>query len=98
MYRGTTPTFTFALPIDGTSITKLAATFRQAGAAPIEKTLADCTVTADSVTCTLTEEETLSLKTAYPVEIQLRVGVGSARMASQVWSVSVDRILKDGAL
>lgn len=98
MYRGTTPTFIFKLPIDGTGITKLAVTFRQAGAVQIEKTLTDCEVTADSVTCSLTEAETLSLKTTYPVEIQLRVGIGEARMASKIFSVPVSKILKEGAL
>lgn len=98
MYRGTTPTFIFKLPIDGTAISKLAVTFRQAGAVLIEKGLVDCEVTAESVTCSLTEAETLSLNAAYPVEIQLRVGIGEARMASRIFSVPVSKILKDGAL
>lgn len=98
MYRGTTPTFIFKLPIDGTGITKLAVTFRQAGTAPIEKGLEDCEITADSVTCSLTEAETLRLKTAYPLEIQLRVGVGETRLASNIFQVPVSKILKEGVL
>lgn len=99
MYRGTTPTFTFRLPIAADTITKLSITFRQPGGVSIEKTLDDVTLDGQTVTATLTEAETLSLcATKFPLEIQLRVGVGEARMASQIWTVPVERILKDGAL
>lgn len=66
----------------------------------MDKMLADCTVSDDTLTVSLTEEETLSLRarTVQPLEIQLRVGVGAARMASQIFTVPVERILKDGAL
>lgn len=99
MYRGTTPTFNFNLPIEASTITVASVAFRQPGRDMIEKTLADCTRSGKTLSCSLTEE-TLGLKAlSYaPMEIQLRVGVGDARMASQIWSVSVERILKDGAL
>lgn len=100
MYRGTTPTFHFTLPIEAGTITAAAVSFRQPGGASIDKTLADCTLSGNTLTCSLTEEETLSLRalTLYPMEIQLRVGVGAARMASQIFTVPVERILKEGAL
>lgn len=100
MYRGTTPTFNFKLPIEADTITAASVTFRQAGSVNIEKTLDDCTISEDTLTVSLTEEETLSLRsgTVCPLEIQLRVGVGEARMASQIFTVPVERILKDGAL
>lgn len=100
MYRGTTPTFTFQLPIPGRDITALSVLFHQAGSMRLEKTLSQCTVGERSVTVSLTEAETLALRasTPSPLEIQLRVGVGEARMASQIFAVPVERILKDGAL
>lgn len=100
MYRGTTPTFTFKLPIAASSLTEAVISFRQAGGASMDKLLSDCTVSEDTLTVSLTEEETLSLRarTVQPLEIQLRVGVGTARMASQIFTVPVERILKDGAL
>lgn len=100
MYRGTTPTFTFKLPIDTGTITAASVMFHQAGCESMEKTLEDCTLDGKTLTCSLTEKETLSLRalTLYPLEIQLRVGVGSARMASQIFTVPVERVLKDGAL
>lgn len=99
MYRGTTPTFTFNLPIKANTITKLSVAFRQA-ASPVffEKGLDDCTVSENAISCTLTEEETLKLIAGCQLQIQLRIGVEEARMASQIFTVSVERILRGDAL
>lgn len=43
MYRGTTPTLTFRLPIDTGSITVLSLAVAQAGQVKIEKNIAGCT-------------------------------------------------------
>ena len=100
MYRGTTPTLTFTLPIDTGSITVLSVAVAQAGQVKIEKALSDVHLDRNVVSCTLTEAETLSLTagTGVDAKIQLRVGVGAQRMASQVFAVPVERILRDGAL
>ena len=101
MYRGTTPTLTFQLPIDTGSITVLSVAVAQAGQVKIEKTLPDVHLDGNVVSCTLTEAETLSLTAGtggIDAKIQLRVGVGAQRMASQVFTVPVERILRDGAL
>lgn len=100
MYRGTTPTLTFQLPIDTGSITALSVAVAQAGQIKIEKALPDVHMDGKVISCPLTEAETLSL-TAGPgidAKIQLRVGVGAQRMASQVFTAPVERILRDGAL
>lgn len=100
MYRGTTPTLTFRLPIDTGSITVLSLAVAQAGQCKIEKALSDVQLDGNVVSCTLTEAETLSLTAGRGIDakIQLRVGVGGQRMASQVFEVPVERILRDGAL
>lgn len=98
MFRGTTPTFNFKLPIDTGTITKLSITFKQFDGLEIEKKLTDVTLNGDTITVTLTESETLSLQAALVLEIQLRVGVGDARLTSQIFTVPVKQILKDGAL
>lgn len=101
MYRGTTPTLTFRLPIDTGSITALSLAVAQGGVVKIEKALADMTLEGKTVSCTLTEEEeTLSLSAGAgrEAQVQLRVGVGGQRMASQVFMVPVKRILRDGVL
>lgn len=61
MYRGTTPTLTFRLPIDTGSITVLSLAVAQAGQVKIEKALSDVQLDGNVVSCTLTEAETLSL-------------------------------------
>lgn len=43
MYRGTTPTLTFRLPIDTGSITVLSLAVAQAGQVKIEKSIVGCT-------------------------------------------------------
>ena len=63
-----------------------------------ERGLPDVTMSGNVLSCTLTEEETLQLRGDTELQIQLRVGVGSARMASQVFRVPVSQILKDGVL
>lgn len=98
MYRGTTPTFTFTLPIECKTITKLSVAFKQGGKLLVERGLPDVTMSGKVLSCTLTEEEALQLRAGMELQFQLRVGVGSARMASQVFRVPVNQILKDGAL
>ena len=100
MYRGTTPTLTFRLPIDTGSITVLSVAVAQGRQVKIEKTLSDVHLDGNVISCTLTEDETLSLTAGASVDakIQLRVGVGEQRMASQIFTVPVERILRDGAL
>lgn len=95
MYRGTTPTFTFTLPIECETISKLSVAFKQGGELLFERGLPDVTMSGNVLSCTL---ETLQLRGDTELQIQLRVGVGSARMASQVFRVPVSQILKDGVL
>ncbi len=99
MVRGTTPTFTFTLPFDGRQITALNICFAQQGQIVLEKTLSDCVVEENAIRLALTEEETLLFDgDKGVVEIQLRVGSGDARMASNIMITTVERILKDGCL
>lgn len=94
MYRGTTPTLTFRLPIDTGSITVLSLAVAQAGQVKIEKALSDVQLDGNVVSCTLTEAETLSLTAGRGIDakIQLRVGVGAVsawhlRYSRCRWSV-----------
>ena len=99
MYRGTTPTITFSLPFEGNRITVLSLCFAQLGEVVLEKDLAACIVEENTLQVSLTEKETL-LFDAHKgmVEMQLRIGCGDARMASNIMRISVERILKDGCL
>lgn len=98
MYRGTTPTLKFKVSVNTSEITLLNVAIAQNSKVVVEKTLTDCTLADGYVTCTLTEEDTLALRVEYPVEIQLRVGIGNKRLASQVFILNVSKILRDGVL
>ncbi len=99
MYRGTTPTMTFTLPFDTGAITVLNLCFVQQGKIVLEKGLTDCALEKNNLQVNLTEQETLLFEAGKGmVEMQLRIGCGDVRMASNIMQVSVDRILKDGCL
>ena len=99
MYRGTTPTITFTLPFDSGNITALNLCFAQRGEIILEKCLADCSLEKDTLRVSLTEQETLLFDANNGmVEMQLRIGCGESRMASNIMRVSVEHILKDGCL
>lgn len=99
MHRGTTPTITFSLPFASDRITALHLCFSQKSEIVLEKNLTDCTPEGNTLQVSLTEAETLRFdEQKGMVEMQLRVGCGDARMASNIMRISVDRILKDGCL
>lgn len=98
MTRGTTPTITFTLPFSATTITDLNIAFVQMREIVLEKGLSDCTLQNNKIIVTLSEIETLKLQDLMMVDMQIRCAVGNTVMASQIISVSVNRILKDGVL
>ena len=100
MYRGTTPTLTFTLPIEANTITLMNLALSQFGRVLVSKGLADSTIDGKTVSFTLTEEETLKLNgtSNSGVEIQLRIGVGEVRFSSQIFNLPVGRILQEGKL
>ena len=97
--RGTTPTHTFTLPINRELCDKVRIIYSQ-GDTPIKvegerlKFLSD-----NTVSCTLTQAETLSLDCAKPCDIQVRILTkdGSAP-ASDIIRKSVGRCLDDEVL
>ena len=99
MYRGTTPTITFTLPFDGSRITALNLCFTQQGEVVLEKALGACKLERNTLQVSLTEQETLLFDAKKGMaDMQLRIGCGDARMASNIMQISVERILKDGCL
>lgn len=101
MIRGTTPTLDFHLNIDVTTITKADISFAQNGDVIFSKSLSDCTVISDMniLRCSITETESLLLDSDKEyVSVQLRIGVGTQRYATPVYTLPVSEILKDGAL
>lgn len=101
MIRGTTPTLEFTMPFDTSLIAELYITITQNGATALEKTLSDCNCNDTSVSLTPTQEDTLRLeqKPYSDSEMQIRVRtVAGEVLASDIMSIYVGRILKDGVI
>ena len=99
MYRGTTPTITLTLPFESSRITALNLCFAQQGEIVLEKGLLECVAEGNTLSVNLTEADTLLFNSEKGmVEMQLRVGCGDTRMASNIMRLSVEEILKDGCL
>lgn len=99
MRRGTTPIHTFRPDADLSAATVLYITYQQRGETVLEKALEDVTVTEEAVTVALTQAETLLFTLAQPVRVQIRAGFSDGtRIASNILTVGVDEILKEGEI
>lgn len=98
MIRGTTPTHIFNVNVDLSEAEVIYITYKQSDSIVVEKEKADCTVTGETISVKLTQEDTLKFNTA-PVEIQIRARFpdGSA-IASNIMQTTVTRILKGGVI
>lgn len=101
MIRGTTPTLEFTLPFDTSLIAEMYVTIAQGEKTVLEKTLSDCSCSGTSVSLTLTQEDTLKLqqqsRSQAEIQIRVRTTAGEA-LASDIMSVYVGRILKEGVI
>lgn len=98
MRRGTTPTLTFTLPINSSSIECLYITFCQKNEIIIEKNINDCELSDDILKVTLSQKDTLAFKVgAIDIQIRLKTIDGSA-MASNVVVADIRNCLKDGEI
>ena len=107
MTRGTTPTHTFTLPdnLKTATLSALYITYAQHGTTVLEKTLGDVTNNNGVLTCTLTQADTLAFEVLdqrcgcdkVDVQVRLKTSDGAA-MASDIISVPVMDILKDGEI
>lgn len=101
MIRGTTPTLEFAFPFGTSLIAEMYITITQNGVTTMEKNLSDCKCSGMSVSLALTQEDTLKLKQkpCSDGEMQIRVRtIAGEALASNIMSISVGRILKDGVI
>ncbi len=96
--RYTTPTHIFTVPFDTGTISMLAVIYKQDDKVVLVKDLSDCELGDKTVSCCLTEAETALFSATPQVQIQLRVGIGNARLNSNILNVSVADVLKEGLL
>lgn len=96
MYRGTTPTLSFKLPFDTSDLSAAWVTLAQDGRVIIDKPMSDCVLEGNVLAVTLTQEETLKLTAENRTEVQLRVKTTDGiAMASTIWRLETEKILKD---
>lgn len=98
MFRGTTPTNVFNVDLDLTNAEVIYITYKQQNKVVFEKEKSDITVTENSLTVKLTQEETLKL-TEREVEIQIRARFSDGTaLASNIIKTTANKILKDGVI
>lgn len=99
MYRGTTPTNTFRTgDLDLSTADAVYITYKQRGKVIAEKTKADCTFGENSVSVTLTQEDTLNFSES-DVLIQIRARFPDGRaVASNIIETPALAILKEGVI
>ena len=99
MIRGTTPTHTFSIPFDESVISSIKIIYAQNKNTVFEKLKEDCVFEGNTVSITLTQEETFEFDHGYPVEIQIRILTTEGKaIASEIRRVSVGELLDDEVL
>jgi len=101
MFRGTTPTINVVLPeaISMSEISALWLTMTQEGREILNKTFDAFSSEGQTLSVTLTQEETLSFEADSDVDMQLRLLMTDGRaLASKIKRFRVDDILKGGVI
>lgn len=96
--RYTTPVHTFSVPVDPTTITLAEIDYAQGGELILTKELSDCELGDGCIIVRLTEDDTALFNADEDVKIQLRLGIGAARLNSAIESVRVEDVLRDAPI
>lgn len=99
MRPGTTPIISFYLPFEVDLVAELWFTMVQRGVEVFTKELEEMEIEGSRIIVRMTQEETLKLASGQKVELQVRIRTQAGdAIASQVETVDVDRILKNGVI
>lgn len=100
IYRATTPTLTFTFPFSVSTIDELNLSFAQNRRVLFVLGINDVQIDADNdaVVVSLTQEQTTKFVPDVEVEIQFRVKVEGAVMASNIIQTDTKRVLETEAL
>lgn len=99
MIRGTTPEHIIKPPVAASLIKSVRFTYEQDGNTVVEKTEADCTITDESISVRLTQDDTLRFEENKSVSVQIRIlTTGGEVMASDIKSLTVKKTLNDEVL
>lgn len=92
MYKYTTPTFTFNLPIESSTLSEVRISFCQNNKILITKTLTDCEKTSTQLIIELTQEETALFDSQYTGQVQVRVKTNLNKvLSSEVFNFNVKK-------
>lgn len=96
--RGTTPSLTVTLDgLELNTVDVLWLTLKQ-GSLEITKTLDDMEVNGNELSVWLSQEETLQFSTSSRVSIQVRALIGKEAVKSDIRTLEVSGILRDGII
>ena len=96
MIRGTTPTHTFDLPVSPAEFKNIRIVYAQDNVIILKKELKHCNVTDNTITLTLTQEETLKFSHKKPVRIQIKaLTTDDEVVATPIHIVAVGECLDD---
>lgn len=99
MRRGTTPTHTFAIPVNAELISKVRVIYRQGINTVLEKEAEGSEITEGKLSFKLTQEDTLAFTEGQKCEIQVRLlTIGGDAMASDIMTFCPERLLEDEVL
>ena len=84
MIRGTTPTHTFDIPFDTSMVKEVKITYAQRDTVILEKKTGDCELNGNTISVTLTQEDTFKFDCKKPVEIQVRVLTSAGEALSTI--------------
>lgn len=98
MIRGSTPKLTYKLPFSSGQIKSARIMFKN-GPVKMVKTLKECATTDDTISVSLTQEETLKFNTEMSLKIQLQVLTTTGKsLVTPIQVISVEDLLEDGVL
>lgn len=94
MIRGTTPTHTFIVPFDVSTIDDIRIIYSQNGKVRLKKTMKDCEMSGNKIEVVLSQEDTLKFVHT-TVSLQVRVMRSGTVLASKIVNVNCDRCLEN---
>ena len=99
MIKGTTPTHTFKIPLDAGGVKSVMVIYAQNNVEVFRKETSDCTLEGNSISVTLTQEETFRFNHNQNVQIQVRLlTVAGNALASDIKVVTVGQCLNSEVL
>lgn len=99
MIRGTTPTHTFTIPFDVSSIKEVKIIYSQSDEQIICKRAEDCELSGTTIKTTLSQEDTFKFDCKKMVQIQVRVLTKAGQaLSSLIQNVTVEKCLDDEVL